>query len=64
MGDRTADAAWKLGMFYVNRQDPALLVEKRFGIGYTFNFGNPWSWVLVALLAGVPLVLVVLAGVR
>jgi Family of unknown function (DUF5808) len=28
-------------MFYVNRQDPALIVEKRFGFGYTLNFGHP-----------------------
>jgi uncharacterized membrane protein len=56
VGDRTPDACWKLGMFYVNRADPALFVEKRFGLGYTINFGNPWAWVaiavLVALIAG------------
>ncbi len=57
VGDRTADDAWKAGLFYFNREDPALFVEKRFGIGYTFNFGNPWSWVLLALLVGVPLAL-------
>jgi uncharacterized membrane protein len=32
---------WKLGMFYVNRDDPSWLVERRFGFGYTLNFGNP-----------------------
>jgi uncharacterized membrane protein len=32
---------WKLGMFYVNRDDPAWLVERRFGFGYTINLGNP-----------------------
>ena len=30
-----------LGVFYVNRNDPSLFVEKRFGLGYTVNFGNP-----------------------
>lgn len=32
---------WILGVFYVNRDDPSLLVERRFGLGYTLNFGNP-----------------------
>jgi len=32
---------WVWGVFYVNRDDPSILVEKRFGIGYTINFGNP-----------------------
>ena len=32
---------WKLGVFYVNREDPTWLVEHRFGFGYTLNFGNP-----------------------
>jgi uncharacterized membrane protein len=31
---------WKLGVFYVNPDDPSWLVEKRFGFGYTLNFGN------------------------
>ena len=37
---------WVLGMFYVNREDPAILVEHRFGLGYTINLGN---WKAVAL---------------
>jgi uncharacterized membrane protein len=46
--DGLADnSRWVLGVFYVNRDDPAFLVEKRFGLGYTVNFGNP---VAVALL--------------
>ena len=32
---------WKLGVFYVNPEDPSWLVEHRFGFGYTLNFGNP-----------------------
>jgi hypothetical protein len=43
------DDGWK-GIFYSNPDDPALFVPKRFGIGYTLNFGNPWSWVVVALI--------------
>jgi uncharacterized membrane protein len=29
-------------MIYHNPNDPALLVEKRMGIGWTFNFANKW----------------------
>lgn len=31
---------WVLGIFYVNRDDPSILVEDRFGLGYTLNIGN------------------------
>jgi uncharacterized membrane protein len=61
-GSRPPEAAWK-GSFYSNPSDPALLVQKRFGIGYTLNFGNPWNWAVLAfvLLIGVavPFVLLV-----
>lgn len=46
--NRDDDAAWKLGSFYFNRNDPALMVNKRFGIGRTLNFGHPLAWVVVA----------------
>jgi uncharacterized membrane protein len=52
IGDRTPDECWKWGLFYYNPDDPAIMVEKRFGIGYTMNFGNARSWlVLIAILA-------------
>ena len=35
-------------MFYVNRDDPSIMVEKRFGVGYTINFGNRWAVLLMA----------------
>jgi uncharacterized membrane protein len=58
VGDRTPDRYWRLGMFYVNPDDPAIFVEKRFGIGYTLNFAHLASWlivlVLIALLALIP----------
>ena len=49
-GDGTPDACWKWGLVYINPADPAILVEKRFGIGYTLNLGNRWSWVILAAL--------------
>ncbi|MGC1685241.1 MAG: DUF5808 domain-containing protein [Candidatus Acidiferrales bacterium] len=44
------EGAWKGGVFCFNRQDPSLFVPKRFGIGYTINFANRWSWLVVAIL--------------
>ncbi len=59
VGDRTPDSAWALGLFYFNRDDPAFLVEKRFGIGYTLNFAHPLAWVLIGLLVAIPVLLAV-----
>jgi uncharacterized membrane protein len=39
-GGLADNSRWVLGMFYVDREDPSLVVEKRFGIGYTFNYGR------------------------
>jgi uncharacterized membrane protein len=53
-GDRTPDECWKLGLFYYNPADPALLVETRFGIGWALNFGNRWCWIIVPALVSIP----------
>jgi uncharacterized membrane protein len=55
-GDRTEDRYWAWGLLYFNRADPAFLVEKRFGVGYTFNFGHPFAWALVMLIVALPLI--------
>lgn len=34
-----------------------LLVQKRFGFGWTLNFGNPRALLLLALIVGLPLAL-------
>jgi len=44
------DNCWKWGIFYVNPDDAAVFVRKRNGLGYTLNFGNRWSWAIVALI--------------
>jgi len=44
---------WHAQIFYYNPGDPALLVEKRTGMGYTLNFGNVWSWLLMAALVAI-----------
>lgn len=53
------DRHWKLGIFYVHRQDPSLFVERRFGVGYTINLGNPLSWLVLLGILAVPVALVV-----
>ncbi len=46
-----SDSYWKAGFFYYNPNDPAIFVSKRVGIGYTMNFANKISWlVLVGIL--------------
>src|SRR5262249_12582560 len=57
--EETPNECWKAGIFYYNPNDAALFVEKREGLGYTFNFANRWSWVLLAglgvVIASAPL---------
>jgi uncharacterized membrane protein len=54
------DSHWKAGLFYVNPDDPALLVPKRLGIGWTINFGRPAGVVcgIVTLLVVAGLIMV------
>ncbi len=49
IGDRIEDRYWRLGVFYSNPNDPSVLVEKRFGIGYTLNFAHPIAWVIAIM---------------
>ena len=32
---------WVWGLFYFNRGDSSMMVEKRFGVGYTLNYAKP-----------------------
>lgn len=63
MGDRRPDQCWRAGLFYVNPDDPAVLVEKRFGIGYTLNFARPAAWLLMAFILAVVILPLVVAFV-
>lgn len=44
---KDSDSYWKLGVFYCNPNDPTVFVEKRFGIGYTLNFGRPAAYLVI-----------------
>ncbi|TCW38109.1 putative membrane protein [Thermohydrogenium kirishiense] len=57
--DRDDDKYWKGGLIYYNPDDPALFVEKRFGVGWTFNFARPTAWLFI--LAIILIILVTIA---
>jgi len=44
------DALWLGGMFYINPEDPSLIVPKRAGIGTTINLGHPVGRAIGALI--------------
>lgn len=54
------DENWKLGIFYFNKQDPSFWVEKRMGVGMTFNFAKWQSWAFLIGVIVLPLLLVFL----
>ena len=60
--DRDDDQYWKLGQFYFNKDDPALFLEKRFGVGWTINLGRPAAWLsllgIIALAIFIPFLLI------
>ncbi len=49
-GDGSPDTGWKAGLIYYNPADPALLVEKRMGWGWTLNFGHKGAWLIVLVI--------------
>ncbi len=51
---------WVAGVFYYNPGDPALWVEKRFGIGWTLNFARPASWFMLGGILLVALAVIAL----
>lgn len=55
--DIDEDSHWKAGVFYVNKNDPSIFVEKRFGVGWTINFGNPIGYFI--LLGPIALILTI-----
>lgn len=52
---RDDDKHWILGSFYYNKNDPSVFVEKRVGIGWEVNLGNPIGLIFMIL----PLVLII-----
>ena len=44
------DSNWILGMFYYNKKDPSFMIEIRVGLGYTINFANKLSILLLVFI--------------
>jgi uncharacterized membrane protein len=42
---------------YFNKQDSNLFVSKGYGIGFTLNWGNPLSWILIAVIIAIVIVI-------
>jgi len=59
--DNMADRYWRAGLFYFNPEDPVLFIEKRIGMGYDLNFGNPRAWVFLGVVLLIPLVVMLLS---
>ncbi|MEX3564040.1 DUF5808 domain-containing protein [Corynebacterium phoceense] len=53
--DTSNDHLYKAGMFYYNPDDPAVLVEKRFGVGIDFNYAR---WQAKAFLAAIAVLII------
>jgi uncharacterized membrane protein len=60
--DRDDDRFWKAGLIYLNRDDPAIMVAARFGVGWTFNVANPMAWLIIAGIVAVPAGLVAISA--
>lgn len=50
---REDDANWKLGLLYFCPRDPGFLVPKRFGVGWTLNFGSIWTLIALIVIVAV-----------
>jgi uncharacterized membrane protein len=48
---------WKLKVFYFNKEDKALFVQKKLGIGIAINYANPISLVIIAAFVAVIILL-------
>jgi len=57
---RDDDRYWSGGFLYNNPDDPALFVPKRFGLGWTLNFGHPQARLVLIATLLLPLVIVFL----
>jgi uncharacterized membrane protein len=57
--NRDDDRFWLGGLIYVNRRDPAVIVARRFGVGWTLNFGNPMAWVVFVIIIAAAVTLII-----
>jgi uncharacterized membrane protein len=61
-GGLADNAHWICGILYINREDPSMIIENRFGIGYTMNYGN-WNSVLFSSVFAVLFLSLIALGI-
>ena len=47
------DKYWIWGLIYYNTSDSKLLVSKRYGWGWTFNFAHKATWIYLLVVVGI-----------
>lgn len=46
MKSNNRDDGWFIGRLYFNREDKRVIIKRPGSeFGYTFNFGNRWTWI-------------------
>jgi uncharacterized membrane protein len=61
-GHAAAVEGWH-SFYYANARDQRLWVPKLSGLGWTVNFANPWSWLVMALIVGAPMAWVIAGAI-
>ena len=56
------DRSRNAGMSYANPNEQPLMVPKRFGFGYSFNWSNPRAVYLLLALIGVPILVILIVA--
>lgn len=56
------DDKWILGSIYYNKNDPAWMVEKRIGVGWTVNFANPKAWIATGGLIAFCIIMAIISA--
>jgi len=57
--NKNDDSLWKGGVIYWNKNDPRIMVPKRFGVGYTINFAHPAGKVILVLIIAVLVIIII-----
>lgn len=59
---REGDLSRNTSMPYTNPNEQPLMVPKRFGFGYSFNWNNPRAVYLFLAIIGVPILVILIAA--
>jgi len=60
---RDDDKYWILGSFYYNKKDPSLFIEKRIGIGWDVNIGNPIGMTIMIVPFVLIFIMIIVLGI-